>query len=349
MTSVDTWPPIAIAATGAYVPEREVTNDELVASSLDTTSEWIESHTGIRARRWADPAVTTASLAAAAARVALERADLDPIDIDLLVLATSTPDWQQPATASAVHHELGMRPDAGCFDLGAVCSGFVYALHAGSAMLAAGEAWTNALVVGAERYSRITDPADRSTRIYFGDGAGAVVLHKELEIADLAAQAAAEAGVEIGSLNIDGGSLDDDTPGIRSVAYAVNHADKDALLTPHGEWFGMDGPAVRAYAVPALVEAVKRACRDAGIEPADLRLIVPHQSNRRMLEAAIDALGIPEGRLAVTVDRYGNTAGASIPITLDAYVDQLSDGDLVCLAGYGGGLQSAACVIRWRQ
>jgi 3-oxoacyl-[acyl-carrier-protein] synthase-3 len=352
MTSFDTWPPIRIAGTGSFLPERVVTNAELVDGGLDTTDEWIVSHTGIRERRWVDDGTTTAQLAAEAARRALDAAAAYPDDVDLLVLATSTPDWQQPATASAVHELLGLRADAGVFDLNAVCSGFVYGLHAGASMLAGGEAWTTVLVVGAERYSSITDPADRSTRIFFGDGAGAVVLRKELEVADLAVMAAAQAGVDLGSSvldDLDGGALDDETAGIRSVAYSVDHSGKDALLTSHGEPFGMDGPAVRAYAVPAMVDAVQRACRDAGIPHSDLALLVPHQSNRRMLEAAVDELGLPEARLATTVEHYGNTAAASIPITLDdaARAGRLSDGNLLCLVGYGGGLQSAACVVRW--
>lgn len=352
MSSFDTWPPIRIAGTGSYLPERVVTNAELVATGLDTTDEWIVSHTGIRERRWASDEQTTASLAAEAARRAMATADVHVDDIDLLVLATSSPDWIQPATASAVHHALGMRDDSGVFDLNAVCSGFVYALHAGASMLAAGEAWTTVLVVAAETYSRITDPADRGTRIFFGDGAGAVVLRKELEVADLAVMAAAQAGIDLGSdafAQLDGGSHDDETAGLRSVAYTVDHSGKEALIAPHGSHFRMDGPAVREYAVPAMVEAVRSACRDAGIEPSDLALLVPHQSNRRMLEAAIDELDLPEARLATTVERYGNTAAASIPITLDdaARAGRLSDGDLVCLVGYGGGLQSAACVLRW--
>ncbi|MCB0877521.1 MAG: beta-ketoacyl-ACP synthase 3 [Thermoleophilia bacterium] len=341
-----------IAGTGSHLPDRVVTNADLVAGGLDTTDEWIVDHTGIRERRWVGDDVTTAQLAAEAARRALASADAFADDVDLLVLATSTPDWQQPATASAVHELLGLRPDAGVFDLNAVCSGFVYGLHAGASMLAAGESWTTVLVVGAERYSSITDPDDRSTRIFFGDGAGAVVLRKELEIADLAVMAAAEAGVELGSdalSELDGGALDDETAGIRSIAYSVDHGGKDALLTPHGAPFGMDGPAVRAYAVPAMVDAVRRACRDAHVAVSDLALLVPHQSNRRILEAAIDELGLPEGRLATTVERFGNTAAASIPVTLDdaCRSGRLRDGDLLCLVGYGGGLQSAACVVRW--
>lgn len=352
MTSFDTWPPIRIAGTGSVLPARVVTNAELVASGLETSDEWIVRHTGIRERRWVGPGVTTAELAAAAARRALAASGLHADDVDLLVLATSTPDWQQPATATAVHAALELRADAAALDVNAVCSGFVYALATGSAMLAAAESWTSVLVIGAERYSSLTDPGDRSTRIFFGDGAGAVVLRKELEVADLAAIAAQEAGVDLGSdafAALDGGELDEDTAGIRSVAFSVDHAGKDALLTPHGEHFRMDGPAVRDYAVPAMVDAVRRACRDAGIEPADLALLVPHQSNRRILEAAIDELGLPEARLAMTVDRYGNTAAASIPITLDEAVraGRLRDGELACMVGYGGGLQSAACVVRW--
>ena len=352
MSSVDTWPPIRIAGTGSFVPERVVTNAELVEGGLETTDAWIVEHTGIQERRWVEPGTTTASLATEASRRAIEAADVFADDVDLVVLATSSPDWQQPATASAVHHELGLRPDAGALDVNAVCSGFVYALHVGTSMLASSEAWTTVLVVGAEVYSRLTDPTDRGTRIFFGDGAGAVILRKELEVADLAVIAAQEAGVDLGGDafdELDGGALDEETPGIRSIAYAVDHASKDALLTPHGEYFQMDGPAVRDFAVPAMVDAVQRACRDAGVAPSELALIVPHQSNRRMLEAAIDELDLPEGRLAITVDRYGNTAAASIAITLDEAVraGRLREGDLVCLVGYGGGLQSAACVVRW--
>jgi 3-oxoacyl-[acyl-carrier-protein] synthase-3 len=352
VTSFDTWPPIRIAGTGAFVPERVVTNADLVEGGLETSDEWIVEHTGIRERRWVEPGTTTAELATRAAARALEAADVHADDVDLLILATSSPDWQQPATASAVHAELGMRHDAGVLDVNAVCSGFVYALHAGTSMLAAAEAWTTVLVVGAEVYSRLTDPSDRGTRIFFGDGAGAAVLRKELEVADLAVMAAEQAGVDLGSdafNELDGGALDDETAGIRSIAYTVDHGGKDALLTPHGEYFQMDGPAVREYAVPAMVEAVRAACRDAGVTPDELALVVPHQSNRRMLEAAIDELDLPEARLAVTVDRYGNTAAASIPITLDEAVraGRVTEGDLVCLVGYGGGLQSAACVVRW--
>lgn len=353
MTSFDLWPPIAIAGTGSYVPERVVTNAELVEGGLETTDEWIVERTGIRERRWLANDQATSDLAVMAARRALEAADAHPDDIDLVVLATSTPDWPQPATASAVHHALGLRGDAGAMDINVVCSGFVYALHAGSSMLAGGEAWTTALVIGADCYSRITDPDDRGTRIFFGDGAGAVVLRKQLEVADIAAMAAVDAGIDIGddiAGVLDGGPLDDETPGIRSVAYAVDHARKDAIIVPdRASFFQMDGPGVRAYAVPAMVDAVRNACRDAGIEVDDLNLLVPHQSNRRMLEAAIDELGVAEGRLATTVELFGNTAAASIPLTLDtaARDGRLRCGDLVCLVGYGGGLQSAACVLRW--
>lgn len=352
MTSFDIWPPISIAGTGSAVPARIVRNSELVESGLLTTDAWIVEHTGIRERRWVAQGEDTATLATEAAERALRAAGTHADEIDLLILATSTPIWQQPATATAVHHALGLRPDAGAMDVNAVCSGFIYALHAGSSMLAGGEAWTTALVIGAETYSTLTDPADRGTRIFFGDGAGAVVLRKELEVADLAVMAAEEAGIELGSEgfeDLDGGLLEDETPGIRSVAYAVDHSGKDALLTPLGEPFQMDGPAVREYAVPAMIEAVQSACRSAGITPDDLAVLIPHQSNRRMLEAAIDGLGLPEGRLASTVEFYGNTAAASIPLTLDEAVrsGRVRMDDLICLVGYGSGLQSAACVIRW--
>jgi 3-oxoacyl-[acyl-carrier-protein] synthase-3 len=291
-------------------------------------------------------------MAAQACERALEAAAMHADEVDLVLLATSTPMWRQPATAVAVHEALGLRADAGALDLGAVCCGFVYGLQAGSAMLAAAESWTSVLVVGSEHYSAFTDPADRGTRIFFGDGAGAVVLRKQLEVADLAVLAAQQAGIDLdvaGLVDIDGGAHEEESAGIRSIAYGTNHAGRAALQTELGAPFHMDGPAVRGWAVPALEEAVRAACDAAGIEVSDLALLVPHQSNRRMLEAAVDALGLPEGRCAMTVERYGNTAGASIPITLDdaARSARMRAGDLVCLAGYGSGLQAAACIVRW--
>ncbi|MBC7460430.1 MAG: beta-ketoacyl-ACP synthase 3 [Thermoleophilia bacterium] len=341
-----------MAGTGPYVPGGATTNDELAENGPDTTAEWIAEHTGIESRRWAAPGETTAVLATRAAKAALEAAQVDAHDIDLVLLATSTPDWQTPATATAVHHALGLRLDAGALDLDAACSSFVYALHVGASMLAGGESWTNVLVIGADRASSLTDPTDRSTRILFGDGAGAVVLRKELEIADVVAMAAVDAGIDPGAAfdaGLDGGPLDDETPGLRSVTYTVDHTGLDALVMPLGGTLEMDGPAVKTFAVAALVSAVGTACQEAGIEVDDLDLLVPHQSNRRLIEAAIDVVGLPESRCTFTVDELGNTGGASLPISLDvAHRDgRLRTGDLVCLAGYGAGLQSAACVLRW--
>lgn len=361
VTSFDTWPPIAIAATGSAVPERVVTNAEL-ETTLATTDAWIVEHTGIRERRWVSDEEATSDLAARACRAALDAAGSDVDEVDLVIVATATPDWPQPATASAVHGLLGMRPDAGAMDVNAACSGFVHALHGGASMLAGCEAWTTVLVAGADCGSRMTDPTDRTTRIFFGDAAGAVVLRRELELADVAAAAAAELGIDLPELSdIDGGVEDDRTPGLRSFVATTHPAGRDAIIVPAGgsrepvatnpgrRYFQMDGPAVREFAVGAIVGGVADACRDAGCTPDELALVVPHQSNRRILEAAIDALDLPESRLATTVERFGNTQAASIPLTLDVAVraGRLLAGDLVCLVGYGGGLSSAACVVRW--
>ncbi|MCW2959933.1 MAG: 3-oxoacyl-(acyl-carrier-protein) synthase [Thermoleophilia bacterium] len=352
MTSFDTWPPISIAGTGSYLPERVVTNEELVATGLETTPEWIVEHTGIRTRHWATDEQRTSDLAIEAARRALGAAQVHPDEIDLIVVATTTPDQPMPSTAAAVHAGLGLRTDAGALDVNAACSGFVYALHAGASMLAGGETWTNALVIGAEVCSRATDPTDRTTRIFFGDGAGAVVLRKDLEVADVIAMAAADAGLDPGAAfneGIDGGTHEDDTAGLRSVTYTTIDVGSESLTMATGGFFTMDGPAAKRFAIPALVEGVRSACRDALLDVDELALVIPHQSNRRMLEAAIDELGLPEGRLATTIDRFGNTAAASIPITLDAAVrdGRVSSGDLLCLVGYGAGLQTASCVLRW--
>lgn len=364
MSSFDTWPPVRIAGTGSRLPDRVVSNVDL-AEQLDTSDEWIVEKTGIRERRWAADDEATSDLAVLAALAAMDDAGMDAFDIDLVVVATSTPDFPQPATASVVHGRLGLRPEAAAFDIDAVCSGFVYALHGASSMLACTDTWNTALVIGADTYSRITDPSDRATRVIFGDGAGAVVIEKTLHMGEVALMAAESVGIkESGAPDVEGGLPDDETPGIRSVAYTVDHSRHEAIIVPAGgsrepvdaavvearrHLFTMQGAAVRQFAVSAIADAVRSACRDADIEPDSLALLVPHQSNRRILEAAIDDLGLPEGRMHVTVDRFGNTAAASIPVTLDDAVraGRLREGDLVCLVGYGGGLSSAAVVVRW--
>lgn len=332
---------IGIVSTGGYVPERVVTNAEL-AEHLDTSDEWISSRTGIRERRFAAPGQATSDLAVQACRQALERSNTQASDVDLVICATSSPDWVQPATAAAVHGGLGMRRDTGAMDINVVCSGFVHALHTGAALLASEPLWRHVLVVGAECYSRLTDPTDRTTRVFFGDGAGAVLLGREL-------------------MGADGGASS-----FLATHYGTDFAKHEAIIVPAGgtrepatptalaqrrNYFTMDGPAVKDFAVEHLAEAVEHVCSRAGVTPQELALVVPHQSNKRILEGSLERLFLPEAVMHFTIERYGNTAGASIPLTLDDAVQagRLKAGDLVCLVGYGGGLSWAALLLRWMQ
>ena len=293
---------------------------------------WIEARTGIRERRWADAETATSDLAVAAARSALADAGADASQPDLLIVATSTPDWPQPATAAAVHGGLGMRHNAGCFDLNAVCSGFVHALHSGLAMLAANEAWSSVLVVGADVYSRILDPADRATSVLFGDGAGAVLLQRPP--AGLGAACPGfrfESGTQFAgheALIVPGG-------GSRSPLTA-------ASLKAGEDRFQMIGREVRDYGVPAFVAGVRAVAGEGS--PG---FVVPHQSNLRMLEAAMADLGLAGEDWHTTLPWTGNTAAASIPIALDdARRSGLvpAAGSLV-FVGYGGGLSWAALAL----
>ena len=318
-----------IAATGAYLPERVVPSSELEAE-LGLEDGWIEQRTGIRERRFAAPGQATSDLAIAAAITALDQRGVAAAEVDYVIVATSTPDWPQPATAAAVHGGLGMRPDAGSVDVNVVCSGFVHALALGDALLRA-HGWERVLVIGADTYSRITDPADRRTRVLFGDGAGAVVLEPGDGPAWRFAAGTEFAGHEA-LIVPGGGSREPLTP---------------ASMEDGAHYFQMDGRAVREYAVPTLVEAVRRvsAWNDgARIDDPMLPFIVPHQSNLRMLEAAMTELGAIEGDWQSTVETTGNTASASIPIALHQArtLGRIAPGRPLCLAGYGGGLSWAA-------
>jgi 3-oxoacyl-[acyl-carrier-protein] synthase-3 len=328
---------VVVAATGSYLPERVVTNEEL-EQRLDTTAAWIVERTGIRERHVAAPDETTSDLGAAACRQALERAGVSAEDVDLVVCATSSPDWLQPATASAIHGKLGLRPATGSFDLNAVCSGFPHAYHAAASMLAAEPWWRYALVVGAECYSRIVNPDDRTTGIFFGDGAGAVVLQALPGEASHRGIVATHSGTDFSRHEA-----------LIVPAGAAKEPLSDEALEAGRNWFFMDGPAVKSYALEQLPKAVRQVCADADVDVSELKLIVPHQSNLRILEQAAAELNVPMDVLHVVVDRTGNCAGASIPIALDDAVQsgKVAAGDLVCLAGYGGGLTWAATLMRW--
>ncbi|MGH9088483.1 MAG: beta-ketoacyl-ACP synthase III [Acidimicrobiales bacterium] len=303
---------IRVLSCGIAVPDKVVTNDDLSAR-LDTSDAWISERTGIRERRVGG---TTSGLAAEAGRQALERAGLAPSDIDLLVLATTTPDALVPATAATVGAELGL--SGGVFDINAACSGFVYGLVTAAGLAAAGAG--RILLVGADTLSRITDWDDRSMAVLVGDGAGAVVLEPVDGPGDLLSW----------NLGADGN---------------LRHL----LKCDHGGYLYMDGKEIFRKAVRMVVESGEQALADAGLTTADVDLLVPHQANLRIIQAACQRLGIPEDRTAVVIDRYGNTSSASIPLALDDALQRgaVSPGDHLLLSGFGGGMTWASAVLRW--
>ena len=301
-----------IAGWGVALPEKVVTNDDL-AAVLDTSDEWIRERSGIRERRIGG---TTSGLAIEAGRVALEHAGVEPSEIGLLLLATTTPDQQVPATASTVQDTLGL--PCGAMDLNAACSGFVYGLVTGHQFVSGGV--DKILVIGSETLSRITDWDDRTTAVLFADGAGAVVLEAtEGEPALL--------GWDLGS----DGSL---------------RAILDADI---GGYIHMEGKEVFRRAVRVMIDSATRTMQRAGVRADDIALVIPHQANIRIIESANAKLGLPMERTALVLERTGNTSSASIPIALaDAASNgRLKAGDLVLLVGFGAGMTWASAVIRW--
>ena len=311
--------PVGIHGTGSFVPPRVVTNDEL-ATRMDTSDEWIRSRTGIRARRVADPGVTTSELAAQAATQALEAAGLAPENIDLIILATSTPDYPGsfPSTAAIVQQRIGAT-QAAAFDLGAVCAGFAYALHVAAQMVRTG-AHNYVLVIGAETFSRILDWNDRNTAVLFGDGAGAVVVGP-----------VAEGGYLGGVLGADGSGE------------ALLNVSKDTGCVYQ------NGREVYKFAVRIMGDTAAQAVESVGLQTSDVDLFIPHQANIRIIEKAAARMGLPMDKVFINLDRYGNTSAASIPLALDEAVraGRAKPGDLVVLVGFGAGLAWGANVIRW--
>jgi 3-oxoacyl-[acyl-carrier-protein] synthase-3 len=315
-----------IAGTGRYLPVKVLTNDEL-AERVATSDEWIRTRTGIRQRHIAAPEETTSDLALRASRAAITAAGMTPADIDLIVLATATPDMIFPSTACILQDKLGVSGGA-AFDVGAVCSGFVYALVLADKMVSTGAA-RNALVVGAEIYSRILDWTDRGTCVLFGDGAGAVVV------------VPCEApGIVTSHLHADGSHR-----GILCVPGQIQ--DGRITGTP---FLHMDGSAVFKFAVKVLAEAAHEALAATGLTADQVDWVIPHQANIRIMDATMKKLHLPHDRLIVTVDMHGNTSAASIPMALDMAVrdGRIAAGDHVMLLGVGGGFTWGSVFLRWQ-
>lgn len=318
-----------LLGTGSALPKRAVSNAEM-AQMVDTTDEWIVERTGIHNRYIADDTETTGSLATLAAQRALEAAGLSGKDVDLIVLATATPDQTFPATATTVQHAIGANGGA-AFDVAAVCSGFLYALTVADSMLRTGAARC-ALVIGAETFSRILDWEDRTTCVLFGDGAGAMVL---------------------GARDVD--ATDPNAPGILASRLHADGQHKDLLHTDGGpsttQTVGkvrMKGREVFRHAVTNLADVLGRVLEDTGHTPAEVDWVVPHQANFRILDATARKLGLPAEKVVVTVDRHANTSAASVPLAFDVAVKdgRIKSGDLVVLEAMGGGFTWGASVLR---
>ena len=318
-----------VRGVGKSLPRRVLTNEEL-SRQVDTSDEWIVQRTGIRQRYIAGDDETTASLGEAAARAALKAANLSPGDIDLIVLATSTPNNTFPATAVEIQERLGMRHGF-AFDMQAVCSGFVYAVSVADLHIRGGMA-KRALVIGSETFSRILDWTDRTTCVLFGDGAGAIVL----EAAE-GEGTTADRGIITSSLRSDGSHRDKlFVDGGPSTTGTVGH-------------LRMEGREVFKHAVGMITDVVEATLGTAGITAGDLDWFVPHQANLRIIDASAKKLGIDPAKVVATVSQHGNTSAASVPLALSTAVDdgRIKQGDLVLLEAMGGGFTWGAVLIRW--
>ena len=315
-----------LIGTGSYLPGNPVTNDDLAARGIDTNDEWIVTRTGIRSRYLAEQGATSSEMGLIAAQRALEMAGVSAAELDLIIVATSTPDFIFPSTACLIQGKLGNK-GAATFDVQAVCAGFTYALGIAEKFIRSGS-HKKALVIGAEVFSRILDWNDRGTCVLFGDGAGAVVLEAS------------------------------DTPGILATAM---HADgsQNGILNVPGQICGglvtgdpflrMDGQAVFKFAVRVLADVAQEVCQAAGLQTQDIDWLIPHQANIRIIEATGKKLGVDRNKVIVTVDRHGNTSAASVPLALDEAVrdGRIQRGQKVLLEGVGGGFTWGAALLEF--
>ncbi len=322
-----------MAGTGSYVPEKVLTNDEL-ATLVDTSDEWIVTRTGIKERRIARDDEFTSHMASAAARKALEQSGTSAEEIDLIIVATITPDTPTPATACHVQQQLGATK-AVAFDISAACSGFLYAMKIAKRMIAAG-AFENALIIGAEKLSAVTNWSDRTTCVLFGDGAGAAVLKKSGEgDGDIVATEMGSDGTLTHLLNIPGGGT----------ACPINSENVDKNL----QTLSMLGKEVFKHAVTRMKQASEAVIERAGWSPEDIACVIPHQANLRIIDAIADRLAVPNEKVFVNLHKYGNTSAAAVAIALDeAHREgKFKRGDKIVLVVFGAGLTWAAAAIEW--
>ena len=323
-----------ILGTGAYAPSRVLSNEEL-SKTVDTSDEWIRTRTGIRERRIAAPDEHTSDMGVQASIAALSDAGLAPADIDLLIVATVTPDYPMPAAACVIQQKLGLRTDVACFDLNAACSGFVYALDTGCAMLSSGR-YRHALIIGVEKLSSIVDWQDRTTCVLFGDGAGAAVVG----LSDVP---------DIGLLGTKLGAYGESVDLLWVTHGGCSHPTTAESIAARDHCIKMKGKEVFKLAVRAMDEAARDILEQHKVTADQIALVIPHQANLRIIESISQYLELPMERFYVNVERYGNTSAASIPIALDEArrSGRIKPGDLTLLVAFGAGLTYASALIRW--
>ncbi len=323
--------PAGIVATGSYTPSRVLTNFDL-EKMVDTSDEWIRTRTGIVERRIAEPETATSDLAYHAALAALEEAGMDAGDLDLIIVSTVTPDMLFPCTAAILQQRLGAQ--AAAFDVLVGCTGFVYSVAIAGEMIAS-SAYERIMVLGAETLSKITDWDDRSTCVLFGDAAGAVIVAPVSEGHGILGYSLGNDGTNADALKIPAG-------GSRIPASQESVARRLHYLT-------MNGPEVFKFAVRAMADSSEEVVSRAGLKMSDIDLVIPHQANLRIIDAAAKRFNIPQDRFLCNLDRYGNTSAASIPLALDEAVRaaRIGSGDLVLLSSFGAGLSWGSLVLRW--
>lgn len=321
-----------IVGWGKFIPEKVVTNDD-IAKFMDTSDEWIRSRTGIHERRHADSDESTASMAIAAARLALDRARIVPSAVDLIIVASLSPEYIFPSTASLVQDAIGASR-AGAFDLSAACSGFVYALSMGSAMIQSGSAKV-VLVIGSETVSRVLDDQDRSVYPLFGDGAGAIVLQAHDTPGGVLATVLGSDGSGAEHLGIPAGGSK-----LPASQYTIDN---------RLHYMKMNGREVYRFATRVMGKVAKQACEKAGVDLNEIDLFIPHQANIRIIQSASKYLGISDEKVFTNLHKYGNTSTASIPIALCEAIEggRIKTNDRIVMVGFGGGLSWGATVVKW--
>lgn len=324
---------IGIIGTGYFVPDKVLTNKDL-EQMVDTTDDWIYGKVGVKERRIADPHDATSDLAIYASHDAMRSAGIHPEDLDLIILATSSPDMIQPATASILQGKLGALNSA-AFDVSAVCAGFPYALTVAYSMMAALPQYKKALVIGAETYSRLLDWTDRNTCVYFGDGAGAVILGQVEEGYGIKSTFLKNDGRGAGVIKFQGGGS--------------RYPTSPETIAKKFHKFEMNGKEVWNFATRVCPESVNQVCSTAGLSVKDLDWVITHQANINIIKNSMETLGLSMDKTYTTIAKYGNTSGASIPITLAEANSKglLKKGDNIALVGFGGGLSQGAVLLKW--